>query len=175
MKKKHKSYSRPKRPFDKTRIIEEAEIKEKFGLKNKKEIWKSDSKIKSIREKAKKLISADVEEQQALFDRLRKKGFKVNSISDVLSLTKEDYLERRLQTVLVSKGMANTPKSARQLITHKKVSVGGKLVDSPAYIVPSELEDQITLKVKKDALKKKEEVVESKEEKVNEEGGEKDE
>ena len=160
MKKKHKSYSRPKRPFDKTRIVEEAEIKEKFGLKNKKEIWKSDSEIKSIREKAKKLISADVEEQQALYDRLRKKGFKVNSISDILSLTKEDYLKRRLQTVLVSKGIASTPKGARQLITHKKVLVGKKLVDSPAYIVPSELEDQITLKVKKVVPKKKEEKIE---------------
>lgn len=168
MKKKHKSYSRPKRPFDKARIIEEAEIKKKFGLKNKKEIWKSDSKIKSIREKAKKLISADVEEQQALFDRLRKKGFKVDSISDVLSLTKEDYLKRRLQTVLVSKGIANTPKSARQLITHKKVLVGKKLVDSPSYVVPSELEGQITLKSKEVTSKKKKESVEETEKKVEE-------
>jgi len=28
MKRKHKQYSRPKKPFDKVRIIEEAEIKE---------------------------------------------------------------------------------------------------------------------------------------------------
>ena len=56
MKRKHKIYSRPKRPFDKTRIEEEGKIKEEFGLKNKKEIWKADARIKEIREKAKKLI-----------------------------------------------------------------------------------------------------------------------
>ena len=35
MKRKHKQYSKPKRPFDKTRIEEEAKIKQDFGLKNK--------------------------------------------------------------------------------------------------------------------------------------------
>ena len=47
MKRKHKTYSKPKRPFDKARIDEEAEIKKEFGLKNKKEIWKADAKINS--------------------------------------------------------------------------------------------------------------------------------
>ena len=65
MKRKHKAYSKPKRPFDKARIDEEKGIKKEFGLKNKKEIWKSESKIKTIREKAKKLISASKEDQQA--------------------------------------------------------------------------------------------------------------
>ena len=64
MKRKHKQYSRPKRPFDKERIIEEEQIKKEFGLKNKKEIWRSESKVKSIREKAKNLISAPKEEQE---------------------------------------------------------------------------------------------------------------
>jgi small subunit ribosomal protein S4 len=155
MKRKHKSYSKPKRPFDKARIIDEEGIKEEFGLKNKKEIWKSDSEIKSIRERAKELISADADKQQALFERLKKKGFKVNSISDVLSLDKKDYLKRRLQTVLVARGLTTTTKSARQLITHKKVLVGGKLVDSPSYIVPLELEDKITLKLKNAVKKEK--------------------
>ena len=49
MKRKHKRYSKPKRPFEKGRIEEEAEIKKRFGLKNKKEIWKADAKIKNIR------------------------------------------------------------------------------------------------------------------------------
>ena len=51
MKRKHKIYSRPKKPFDKVRIIEEEQIKKEFGLKNKKEIWRSDSRIKVIRGK----------------------------------------------------------------------------------------------------------------------------
>lgn len=154
MKRKHKLYSRPKRPFDKARILEEDKIKKEFGLKNKREIWKSESQIKSIREKAKKLISASPEEQQALFDRLRKQGFEINSIADVLSLDKRDYLKRRLQTIVVTKKLATTPKSARQLITHKKIFVGGRMVDSPSYIVPKELENQIGLKAKKEKAKK---------------------
>jgi small subunit ribosomal protein S4 len=153
MKRKHKTYSKPKRPFDKTRIEEEAVIKKDYGLKNKKEIWKADSQIKSIREKAKKLIGADEKEQQALFDRLKKIGLDVNSISDVLSLDKKDFLNRRLQTILVKKKLSTTSKSARQLITHRKVLVEGKVVNSPSYIVPVHLEDKITLKEK---AKKKE-------------------
>src|SRR3989344_9056206 len=123
MKRKHKGYSRPKRPFDKARIDEEAGIKEEYGLKNKGEIWKANSQIKSIREKAKGLIPASPEKQQALFDRLQKIGLKANSISDILSLEKKDYLNRRLQTIVFKKRLANSPQHARQMIVHKKVLV----------------------------------------------------
>jgi len=164
MKRKHKTYSRPKRPFDKPRIQEEEKIKEEFGLKNKREIWKADAKIKSIREKAKKLISSDEKDKKAFFDRLKKIGFKVDSISDVLSLDKRDYLKRRLQTVLVEKHMATTPKSARQLITHKKVLIEGNAVNSPSFVVPVHLENKISIKKKfekkKETKEKKEEVSE---------------
>jgi len=149
MKRKHKKYSKPKRPFDKSRINEEAILKKEYGLKNKREIWKADSQIKSIREKAKRLIGSSEEEQKALFQRLRKKGLKVNSIADVLSLDKKDYLNRRLQTIVVRKKLATTSKSARQLIVHKKILVNGKIVDSPSYIVPIDIEDKISLKEKK--------------------------
>ncbi len=146
MKKKHASYSRPKRPFDKERIDEEARIKKEFGLKNKKEIWKAEAKIKSMREKAKELISADPEEQKALFARLKKIGLNVNSIADVLSLDKKDYLNRRLQTIAVKKKIAKTQKSARQLITHRKILVGEKVVSSPSYTVPIDLGERIILR-----------------------------
>jgi len=149
MKRKHKIYSRPKRPFDKVRIEEEAKIKEEFGLKNKKEIWKADAKIASMRNKAKKLISASEEEKEAFFDRLKKFGFKVNSIGDVLSLDKRDYLRRRLQTVLVDKKIASTTKGARQLITHKKVLINGNSINAPSYLVPVEFENKIKLKEQK--------------------------
>tara|TARA_Y100000034_G_scaffold52732_1_gene64726 strand:+ start:1576 stop:2082 length:507 start_codon:yes stop_codon:yes gene_type:complete len=148
MKKKHKQYSKPKKPFEKERLIEEEEIKKEFGLKNKKEIWRSESKIKSIRDRIKKLISANSKEQEAFFNRLKKIGLDVNSIADVLSLNKKDYLKRRLQTIVVSKKIATTQKSARQLITHKKILVNGNTIDSPSYIVSIELENKISLKTK---------------------------
>ncbi len=158
MKRKHKKYSKPKRPFDKIRILEESKIKEEFGLKNKREIWKTEARIKSIRERAKRLISADEKEKEAFFNRLKKIGFNVNSIGDVLSLDLKDYLKRRLQTIIVDKKMASTLKGARQLITHKKVLVNGSVVNSPSYIVPIELEDKISLKLKKVKKKVKEEI-----------------
>jgi small subunit ribosomal protein S4 len=158
MKRQHKTYSRPKRPFDKVRIEEEGKIKEEFGLKNKKEIWKSEAKISSMREKAKKLISANSSEQEAFFARLKKIGFNVNSIGEVLSLDKKDYLRRRLQTILVQKGLATTPKSARQLITHKKVLIEGESINSPSFIVPVDLENKIVIKKNKVKSKKTEEV-----------------
>ena len=166
MKRKHKKYSKPRRPFDKERIEEEAEIKKGFGLKNKKEIWKAESEIKMIREKAKRLISASSEEQKALFKKLKKMGLNVNSIADVLSLDKKDYLERRLQTVLVKKKLASSTKSARQLIVHKKVLVNNHVIDSPSYIVPLDLEGKISLKTKK---KKKFEKAEKKTNETKEE------
>ena len=156
MKRKHKIYSRPKRPFEKSRIDEEATIKEDFGLKNKKEIWKADARIKSMREKAKKLISATPEEQKLLFDKLKKIGLNVEAISDVLALTKEDYLKRRLQTIVSTKKISTTLKGARQLITHKKILVDGRVINTPSYIVPVELEKKITKKPnKKKTVKEK--------------------
>jgi len=151
MKRKHKRYSKPKKSFDKMRIEDEGKIKEEFGLKNKKEIWRAESFIKSIRERAKKLIPAGTEEKEALFQRLKKTGFNVNSISDVLSMDKKDYLERRLQTIVFKKKLASTPKKARQLIVHKKVMVKDHIVNSPSHLVTVELEDKIFLK--KDSVK----------------------
>jgi small subunit ribosomal protein S4 len=155
MKRKHKKYSKPKRPYDKTRIEEEAKIIKEFGLKNKKEIWKADAKINAMRERAKKLVTAESQDQKKFFEKLQKIGLKVDSIAEALSLNKTDYLNRRLQTVVFKKKMAPTVKTARQLITHKKVLVDGKIVNKPSYIVPVELESKITVKASKQKEEKK--------------------
>jgi len=162
MKRRHKIYSRPKRPFDKARIEEEVVIVKEYGLKNKREIWKAEAKIRSMRQKAKKLITASAEEQEALFARLKKIGMNVNTIADILGLDKTDYLNRRLQTIVAVKGLATTPKTARQMITHKKILVNGNVVDTPSYIVPVEFESTIEIKqkTKKQVSEKKEETVE---------------
>jgi small subunit ribosomal protein S4 len=154
MLRKKKNYSRPKRPFEKARILEEEGIKKEYGLKNKKEIWKAEAKIKLMREKAKKLISADYEKQQDLFIQLKKMGIDVSSIGEVLSLDKKNYLEQRLQTILVRKNIANTSKQARQMITHKKVLIDGKIVNIPSYIVPVELREKIQIREKKKRIPK---------------------
>jgi len=154
MKRKHKKYSKPKRPFDKARIDEEAQIKKEFGLKNKREIWKAEAKLKSIRTRAKRLIKASDEEKKIFFEKLKKIGLNVNSLAEVLSLDKKDILNRRLQTIVYKKGLVPTVKTARQLITHKKVLINGRSVNIPSYIVPVELEDKISLKISKKRIEK---------------------
>lgn len=145
MRKQQKKYSRPQKPFDKARIDEENVLREKYGLKTKKEIWKSDAVIKRIRNLAKKLITANNEEKSAFIKRLQKKGFNIESISDVLALNKEDLLKRRLQTIVYGKKLTNTPKQARQLIVHKHISIDGKVVNIPSYHVGLEEESKIKL------------------------------
>lgn len=147
MKSQKKKYSRPQKPFDKVRIEEENILKEKYGLKNKREIWKADAAIGRIRNQAKILITASEDEQGAFVDKLKKKGFQVESIADVLGLDKEDWLKRRLQTVVHQKGLTTTVKQARQFITHKHVSVGNQIVNIPSYQVSLDEERGVKLNI----------------------------
>ena len=155
---KHKRYSRPRKMFDKVRIEEENEIVERYGLKNKREIWKADARIDDLRRQAKKLITSNTEQQEKFFEKLRKMGLRADKIDDVLSLGKEDWLKRRLQSILSEKKLAKTPKEARQLIAHKHVAIDGNIVNVPSYVVPVDEEDKITLvkvKTKEMAMEKK--------------------
>ena len=98
---KHKQFERPRKAFDIVRIKSENKIVTRYGLKNKKEIWKARAKLNRIRKRAKKLINADQGVQQEFVDKLNKLGFKIENVVDVLALTEEDILKRRLQSVLV--------------------------------------------------------------------------
>lgn len=174
-KRKRKKYSRPQRPFDKVRIQEENILRDKYGLKNKKEIWKADAAIRRIRNLAKQLITKSEEEKQAFVEKLKAKGFNVNSIADSLALDKEDWLKRRLQTFVFTKKLARTPKQARQLVAHKQVSIGNRTINIPSYQVSLEQEPQIKLNIVlktpenlKKKLKEKIKPVEEKKEKLDE-------
>jgi len=162
MKRKKKSYQRPKKPFEKSRIDEENVYKERYGLKNKREIWKTLAKIDYFRGRAKTLAKSTLEEQEVLINKLKALGLPTNSIVDVLGLKVEDLLKRRLPTIVADKKLATTVKGARQMVTHKRILVDGKVVNAPSYIVPVALEDTISIKVKK--LKPKPKVEEKKEE-----------
>jgi small subunit ribosomal protein S4 len=162
---KRKVYSRPRKPYDKPRIEEENILKEKYGLKNKREIWKADAAIARIRNLAKHLIIKSDEEKKAFIDKLKKKGFKVENIPDALALNKEDWLKRRLETIVAVKKLTNTPKQARQFIVHKHVIIGNRIVNIPSYQVSLEEEPLIQLNI---VLKQKE-IKKSKLEEIKEE------
>lgn len=153
---KHKKFSWPRKLYDSVRIKDENKLVDRYGLKNKREIWRTESKVRYFRGRAKKLITATSQEQEAFFRKLQSMGLSVNSIADVLALTKEDLLKRRLAVVLVGKGIATTPKQARQMIAHKRVFVEGGVVSSPGYIVSVSEEKHISLKASSPKPKKQE-------------------
>lgn len=143
---KKNKFSWPRKLYDKARIIDENKLVEEYGLKNKREIWKAEAKIKYFRNRAKFLITESGDEQQKFFGKLRKIGLDVKTIADVLALNKEDLLKRRLATIVWKKGLANTARQARQFIVHKKVLVDGRIINIPSYIVPVNLEANIVIK-----------------------------
>ncbi len=155
---KHNKFSWPRKLYDKTRIEDENKLVEQYGLKNKREIWKAEAKVKYFRNRAKLLINADLSDQQQFFAKLSALGLSVRSIAEVLALNKEDVLKRRLSTVVWKRGLAQTALHARQLITHKKIIVDDRVVDVPSYIVPVVLEQNISLKQRASSLKKSESV-----------------
>jgi len=142
---KHKIYTKPRRAFDKARIEEEDSLIKKYGLKSKREIWKADSAVEKIRKQAKLLLTKTAEEQEKFINKFKKQGFQIKSIADILALNKEDYLKRRLQSIVVEKKLASTAKQARQFIAHKHIAIDKKLVNVPSYIVSTEEEDKIEL------------------------------
>ncbi len=146
IKRKRKLFSRPKKLYDRSRMDEENILVKRYGLKNKREIWKAKTAVSKLRRRAKTLIGSDIEEQQEFFNKLNKIGMDIMDISDVLALTEENIFERRLQTFLFKKKMANTVKQARQLIVHKNVLVDGAIVNIPSFVVTKELENKISLK-----------------------------
>ena len=64
-------------------------------------------------------------------------------IDDVLSLKVQTQLERRLQSIVYRRGLARSPKQARQLITHGHIAIAGRRVNIPGYHVTRTDEGQI--------------------------------
>ncbi len=145
---KKKLFLRPHKMYETARIKEENKIVEKYGLKNKREIWKSAAKINYYRSRAKALAKAPMAEQKVLFDKLNGLGIKADSISEILALKIENLLDRRLPSIMFKKNLAKTAKQARQMVVHKNVLINGNVVNTPSYIVPVNEENAITLKVK---------------------------
>lgn len=145
---KKKRYSRPKKSFEKTRIAEENALLKKYALKNKLEVWKTIAKVNYFRKRAMALAKLPLEEQQVLFNKLKALSLKTDSIADVLALKIEDLLERRLPTIVYKKGIAKSPKEARQMVVHKRVLIDKKITDSPSYLVSLDEENRISLKKK---------------------------
>ena len=144
-KRQTKKYSRPRKIFDIALMKEENDLIKKYGLKNRREVWRADFAIGTIRNIAKRLITAPENEKETFLEKQRAKGFDVKNIAEVLSLNKEDLLKRRLQSIVVSKKLAATHKQSRQLITHKHVTLEGHKINSPSHLTTVDEENSLEL------------------------------
>ncbi len=145
-----KTFSKPRKPWDRTRMQKETELKKTYYFKNKTELWKLEEKLKRLRQRARKLIAVrsteeGIEKTGRITSKLQRLGIlkKGAVLEDILGLTIEDVMERRLQILVLRKGLANTPKQARQFITHGHIFVGEKMITSPNYLVNTEEEKLI--------------------------------
>ncbi|UCG95541.1 MAG: 30S ribosomal protein S4 [archaeon] len=146
--KQKRKYEKPLRPWDQKRILEEVEILKKYGLRRKNEIYKAGSILRNFRRNARRLAAQKNEKQEKeLIQKLNRLGLieKESSLDDVLDLKLENILDRRLQTVVFSRGLAKTPKQARQFIVHGHVKVNQVKVKWPSFLVPKEFEKDIKL------------------------------
>ncbi|MGC8993346.1 MAG: 30S ribosomal protein S4 [Candidatus Aenigmatarchaeota archaeon] len=156
MKRFRKKYKKPRRPWDKALLEEERKIIKEFGLRRKKELWRAKEELRRYRRLARELNARkDKEKERILLQKLYSLGLLPQNatLDDVLSLTVKDILNRRLQTIVWKKGLANTIKQARQFIVHGHVRVNGRRVVYPSYLVKRDEEDKITCDIKPNLTK----------------------
>lgn len=140
-----RTYDTPSHPWQGERIKAELETVRKYGLKNKTELWKAQTILRNFRGQSRELQARlRVGEEQAKIesDNLLTKCARIGvlpvtggTLNDILVLTEHHILGRRLQTLVFEKGLAITPKQARQLITHGHIYLNGHRVTVPGYIV----------------------------------------
>jgi small subunit ribosomal protein S4 len=147
-----KKYETPSHPWQEDRIKKENEFLKKYGLKNKREVWKAETKLRKYRGQARELLAKiDTGDAQSKkeSDQLLMYLSKMNilplksTLDDVLTLNTESILSRRLQTLTYLKGLANTPDQSRQLISHGHIAIGDRRVTVPGYIVTKDEEGEI--------------------------------
>ena len=142
-----KFYETPNHPYQGERIAEEGDLLGRYGLKNKEELWRAQSELRNYRREARRLLgrAAEGEAGDEFLNRLKRLGVlgQEDGLDDVLSLDITDVLERRLQTVAYRKGLANTPKQARQFLVHGHITVDGSRVTAPSYKVSVDEEDTL--------------------------------
>ena len=147
-----KKYETPSHPWQADRIKAENELSRKYGLKNKREIWKAQTALRRYRGQARGLLAKmggdnpqiKKESEQLLMYLTRMNILPLNStLDDVLALETEPILSRRLQTLTYLKGLANTPTQARQLISHGHIAIADRRITVPSYMVTKDEESKI--------------------------------
>ena len=144
-------WKKPKRPLNYDLIMDELKTLGTFGLKTKRELWKTQTELSRIRFQARSILALRQEirerKEPILIQSLSKIGLvdKNSTLDDVLNLQVNDLLSRRLQTIAQRKLYFKTPYQVRQAITHGHIMIGDNVVTIPSYIVKTEEETKIHL------------------------------
>lgn len=141
-----KKYETPKEPWNKDRIEREKTLLKDYGLRRKHEIQRAESILRGFRRRARELQAVhDEKRKKELFEKLNKIGLisKDAKLEDVLGISVESILSRRLQSIVYKKALANSTRHARQLIVHGHIKVNKRKIFWPSYIVPAEFENSI--------------------------------
>ena len=149
-----RKYDTPSHPWRAERIKNETELQKRFGLKNKREIWKAQSLVRTLRSQSRDLQArtrtgehqAEIETKQ-LLDKCGRLGLlpvEGTTLNDILSLSLEDVLARRFQTMVFQRGLAYSAGQARQFIVHGHITINGRKVTIPGYMVRRAEENAIS-------------------------------
>ena len=150
--KSRKSFRRPRKIWNSDQLSAELYIIGSYGLRNKRELWKAQTKVANFRNQARTLLALTLEDRQEkeslLLSFLNRLGLNSTaSLDDILNLKIEDILERRLQTIVMRKMGIKSPFQARQVVIHGHVSIGNRKVNLPGYLVKKEDESKILVHV----------------------------
>lgn len=145
-KRQRRKFDTPRFPWRRDVLQEELKLLGTFGLRNKHELWRHETTLSKFRSIARSLIGKTPEERMKMENELLTKLKKIGVLQetavldDILDLSIEDILERRLQTIVFRKNLTKTIHQARQLITHGHITIGDRRVTVPGYIVSREEE-----------------------------------
>ncbi len=162
-KKSRKLWRKPKRPLNYDLKMEELKTLGTYGLKTKRELWKTHTELSRIRHQARSLLALREEirkeKEPVLMKSLTRIGLvgEGASLDDVLSLEVNDLLSRRLQTIVQQRLGFKTPYQARQAVVHGHIMIGDRVITIPSYPVKAGEEEKICFTPEssiKDALAK---------------------
>jgi small subunit ribosomal protein S4 len=149
-KKQRRKFETPRFPWRIDTLESELKLLGQYGLRNKREMWRHKTMLSNFRGIARSILGMPTEERRKLenqlVEKLRRLGILPDTavLDDVLDLSIEDLLERRLQTLVFRRGLSKSVQQARQLIAHGHVAIKKKRVFSPSYLVLRDEETKIT-------------------------------